>query len=199
VLRYGTDFGTARRKRSTILLSNEASTLGPRGFRCEEGVANPIRSPSAFASAPRWSIPRDRKVGSPAAVTGSAVKVSTPCTASHLFAISGTTHQALESLECGFAGPKRHKESAASSAYASRMSRLELLDSARHKLRLARYHADALLRILAQNPHDGPDEPLRFRSRRISKVLPTPAPRQPRRRSARSIRRTFRIAHRWLR
>jgi hypothetical protein len=41
------------------------------------------------------------------------------------------------------------------------MSRLELLDSARHKLRLARYHADALLRILAQNPHDGPHEPLR--------------------------------------
>lgn len=42
------------------------------------------------------------------------------------------------------------------------MSRLQLLDSARHKLRLAAYHADALLRILAQNPHDGPDEPLRI-------------------------------------
>jgi hypothetical protein len=42
------------------------------------------------------------------------------------------------------------------------MPGLELLDSARHKLRLARYHADALLRILAQNPHDGPDEPLRI-------------------------------------
>jgi len=41
------------------------------------------------------------------------------------------------------------------------MYRLELLDSARHKLRLARYHADALLGVLAQHPHDGPDDPLR--------------------------------------
>jgi hypothetical protein len=41
------------------------------------------------------------------------------------------------------------------------VSRLDLLDSARHKLGLARYHADSLLGILAQHPHDGPDEPLR--------------------------------------
>ncbi len=41
------------------------------------------------------------------------------------------------------------------------MSRLALLDSARHKLRLARYHADTLLGILEQRPHNGPDEPLR--------------------------------------
>lgn len=41
------------------------------------------------------------------------------------------------------------------------MSRLGLLDSARHKLGLANYHADSLLGILAQRPHDGPDEPLR--------------------------------------
>src|ERR1700758_1205042 len=41
------------------------------------------------------------------------------------------------------------------------MSRLDLLDSAHHKLRLARYHADSLRDILAQHPHDGPDEPLR--------------------------------------
>lgn len=42
------------------------------------------------------------------------------------------------------------------------VSRLDLLDSARHKLGLARYHADSLLGILAQHPHDGPDEPLRI-------------------------------------
>ena len=41
------------------------------------------------------------------------------------------------------------------------MSSLELLDSAQHKLRLAHYHAETLLGILAQHPHDGPDEPLR--------------------------------------
>lgn len=41
------------------------------------------------------------------------------------------------------------------------MSRLDLLDSARHKLGLADYHANSLLGILAQHPHDGPDEPLR--------------------------------------
>jgi hypothetical protein len=41
------------------------------------------------------------------------------------------------------------------------VSRLALLDSARHKLGLARYHADALQSILDQHPHDGPDEPLR--------------------------------------
>jgi hypothetical protein len=42
------------------------------------------------------------------------------------------------------------------------VSRLDLLDSARHKLGLAAYHADSLLGILAQHPHDGPDEPLRL-------------------------------------
>lgn len=47
------------------------------------------------------------------------------------------------------------------SVYASGVSRLALLDSARHKLALARYHADALEGILEQHPHDGPDEPLR--------------------------------------
>ena len=41
------------------------------------------------------------------------------------------------------------------------MSRLALLDSARHKLRLGRYHGDTLLHVLAQNPLDVPDEPLR--------------------------------------
>lgn len=41
------------------------------------------------------------------------------------------------------------------------MSRLDLLDSTWHKLKLARYHADALLAILDQHPHEGPDEPLR--------------------------------------
>lgn len=41
------------------------------------------------------------------------------------------------------------------------MSRLQLLDSSRHKLRLARYHAEALLAILAQEPRDDPDHALR--------------------------------------
>ena len=41
------------------------------------------------------------------------------------------------------------------------MSRLELLNSARHKLLLARYHAEALLDVLAQHPQDRPSEPLR--------------------------------------
>jgi hypothetical protein len=41
------------------------------------------------------------------------------------------------------------------------MSRLELLDTARHKLRLAPFHGDALLSIHTRSPHDGPDEPLR--------------------------------------
>jgi hypothetical protein len=41
------------------------------------------------------------------------------------------------------------------------MPRRALLDSVRHKLALARYHADSLRDILAQHPHDGPDEPLR--------------------------------------
>ena len=41
------------------------------------------------------------------------------------------------------------------------MSRSELLDSARHKLRLARYHAETLLNILAQHPPDLVDDPLR--------------------------------------
>lgn len=47
------------------------------------------------------------------------------------------------------------------STYASGVPRLALLDSACHKLRLARYHAEALLGILEQHPHDGSDEPLR--------------------------------------
>jgi hypothetical protein len=42
------------------------------------------------------------------------------------------------------------------------VSRLELLDSARHKLHLASYHAEALAGVLAQNPRDGADEPLRI-------------------------------------
>jgi hypothetical protein len=41
------------------------------------------------------------------------------------------------------------------------MPRRALLDSARHKLALARYHAESLRDILAQHPHDGPNEPLR--------------------------------------
>lgn len=41
------------------------------------------------------------------------------------------------------------------------MTRLELVDSAQHKLRLARYHAEALLGILDQHPHDDPLDPLR--------------------------------------
>lgn len=41
------------------------------------------------------------------------------------------------------------------------MSRLDLLDSARHKLGLAAYHAASLLGILGQHPHDGSEEPLR--------------------------------------
>jgi hypothetical protein len=40
-------------------------------------------------------------------------------------------------------------------------SAIGLLDSVRHKLRLARYHAKTLLDILAQNPHEGHDDPLR--------------------------------------
>jgi hypothetical protein len=52
------------------------------------------------------------------------------------------------------------------------VSALDLLDSARHKLNLARYHADSLLVVLAQHPHEGPDEPLRFLSRPTSRVSP---------------------------
>lgn len=46
-------------------------------------------------------------------------------------------------------------------AYAVSVPHRDLLDSAQHKLRLARYHGEALLDILAQHPHDGEDEPLR--------------------------------------
>jgi hypothetical protein len=38
------------------------------------------------------------------------------------------------------------------------MTQLELLDSARHKLRLAHYHAAALLRVLEQHPTEDLDD-----------------------------------------
>ena len=41
------------------------------------------------------------------------------------------------------------------------MAREELLDSARHKLRLARYHATALGNVLAAVPPDDPEDELR--------------------------------------
>jgi hypothetical protein len=37
----------------------------------------------------------------------------------------------------------------------------ELLDSARHKLRLARYHADAVRAVLVQHPSEDPEDALR--------------------------------------
>jgi hypothetical protein len=40
--------------------------------------------------------------------------------------------------------------------------RPELLDSARHKLRLAHYHAAALLRVLEQHPTEDLDDPRRI-------------------------------------
>jgi hypothetical protein len=42
------------------------------------------------------------------------------------------------------------------------MTQLELLDSARHKLRLARYHAAALGRVLEQHPTEDLDDPHRI-------------------------------------
>jgi hypothetical protein len=42
------------------------------------------------------------------------------------------------------------------------MTQLELLDSARHKLRLAHYHAAALLRVLEQHPTEDLDDPRRM-------------------------------------
>jgi hypothetical protein len=45
--------------------------------------------------------------------------------------------------------------------YAEPLSSGDLLDSARHKLRLARYHGETLLAVLAQRPPDDPDDPLR--------------------------------------
>jgi hypothetical protein len=42
------------------------------------------------------------------------------------------------------------------------MTELELLDSARHKLRLADYHAAALLRVLEQHPTEDLDDPRRI-------------------------------------
>lgn len=41
------------------------------------------------------------------------------------------------------------------------MDALRLLDSARHKLRLARYHGETLLAVLAQDPPDDPEHELR--------------------------------------
>lgn len=41
------------------------------------------------------------------------------------------------------------------------MTSLQLLDSARHKIALARYHADTLSGILEQRPHDDLADPLR--------------------------------------
>jgi hypothetical protein len=42
------------------------------------------------------------------------------------------------------------------------MTALELIDSAQHKIRLARYHAEALLNVLEQRPPDDPEEQLRI-------------------------------------
>jgi hypothetical protein len=42
------------------------------------------------------------------------------------------------------------------------MTSLELLDSARHKLRLAGYHAAAVLRVLEQHPTEDLDDPRRI-------------------------------------
>ena len=69
------------------------------------------------------------------------------------------------------------------------MTQLELLDSARHKLRLARYHAAALVRVLEQHPTEDLDDPLRVAMEAHLEGLPIQARQQPRRPSALSTQR----------